>query len=139
MLVSFRGRKYCRSTHESVPVKQWSKTKKCAKVTRDFPTGETVNIVLDKWEVAAIKAMADFKEHRIAPEIACFFAATDRYYKDTGTSSARTFIDTLEDFLRDTRLSEGRRRPYAVLRRSVERYQIYIRKVWELDIIHTLF
>lgn len=137
MLVSFRGRKYRRSTHESVPVKQWSKAKKRAKVSRDFPAGETVNVVLDKWEVAAMKAMADFKEHRLPPEPAYFFATIDRYYyKDIGTASARTFIDTLDDFVKEKRLSEGRRRSYAVLRRAVERYQLYSRTVWELDTLH---
>lgn len=134
ILVSFRGKKYRRTTRESVPVKFWSKIKRRAKVTKDFTEGESINAVLDSQEIAAIKTLSCFKEHVAPPTKEEFFAELDKnYYKTTEPNSSITFINALQKFLDEKRLSDLRRRSYMVLKRTVERYQLYIGGAWMLD------
>ncbi len=49
ILVSFRGKKYRRSTKESIPAKYWNQSKRRAKATRDFSLAVDINETLDKW------------------------------------------------------------------------------------------
>ncbi|HIZ15058.1 MAG TPA: site-specific integrase [Candidatus Tidjanibacter faecipullorum] len=138
ILVSFRGKKYRRTTKESLPVKYWNKSKKRAKATREFPIANDINTMLDKWEVAAMKTVAEFKEYYTPPSTADFFTTLDRnFYKDsaddTPTEQVATFLEALDEYIHTQRLSRIRLQSYAVLRRSVERYQLYVRHTWILN------
>lgn len=131
ILVSFRGKKYRRSTKESVPAKYGNQGKRRAKTTRDFTLAADINESLDKWEIAAMKTVAEFKEYQTPPSSAEFFARLDFYfYKDADSelddaSVATTFLEALDEYLRTQRLSNLRISSYAVLRRTIERYQLY--------------
>ena len=139
ILVSFRGKKYRRSTKESIPVKYWNQSKRRAKATRDFSLAADINETLDKWEMAAMKTVADLKEYQTPPSSAEFFSRLDTYfYKDTDADQddapvVTTFLEALDEYLRTQRLSEIRIRSYAVLRRSIERYQLYRHTTWQLQ------
>ena len=139
ILVSFRGKKYRRSTKESVPVKYWNQSKRRAKTTRDFTLAADINESLDKWEMAAMKTVAEFKEYQTPPSSAEFFARLDSYfYKDADSelddaSVATTFLEALDEYLRTQRLSNLRISSYAVLRRAIERYQLYRYTSWHLQ------
>ena len=139
ILVSFRGKKYRRSTKESIPVKYWNQSKRRAKATRDFSLAADINETLDKWEMAAMKTVADLKEYQTPPSSAEFFTRLDTYfYKDTDADQddapvVTTFLEALDEYLRTQRLSEIRIRSYAVLRRSIERYQLYRHTTWQLQ------
>ena len=139
ILVSFRGKKYRRSTKESIPVKYWNKSKRRAKATRDFSLAADINETLDKWEMAAMKTVAEFKEYQVPPSPAEFFTRLDSYfYKDADADQndapvVTTFLEALNEYIRTQRLSEIRIRSYAVLRRSIERYQLYRDTTWQLQ------
>lgn len=139
ILVSFRGKKYRRSTKESIPVKYWNKSKKRAKATRDFSLAVDINETLDKWEMAAMKTVAEFKEYHTPPSSTEFFARLNaNFYKDTDadqndTPVVTTFLEALDEYLRTQRLSEIRIRSYEVLRRTIERYQLYRHTTWQLQ------
>lgn len=128
ILVSFRGKKYRRTTKESVPVKYWNKAKKRTKVTKDYTIGNDVNTMLDKWEVASLQAIAYFKERQHIPDNKEFFFILDQYfYKDDKAfeKSPLTLINAYDCYLASRRLSDIRLRSYAVLKRQILRYQIY--------------
>ena len=101
IIVSFKGRKYRRSIGESIPVKYWSKTKKRVKVSADFTYGNIVNDVINKWNLAAMRTMAAFKEYMNPPIPEDFFERLDReYYKDSGSKQdVPYFTDYLETYI----------------------------------------
>lgn len=83
ILVSFKGAKYRRSIGESIPVKYWSKTKKRVKTSAEFSYGSIINDTIDKWNYAALRALAVFKEYSNPPASEEFFAQLDKeFYKD---------------------------------------------------------
>ena len=49
ILVRFRGQFYKKSSGETIPVKYWNPKKHRCNVPKDFPAGQHVNEVLDKW------------------------------------------------------------------------------------------
>ena len=83
ILVSFKGAKYRRSIGESIPVKYWNKTKKRVKTSAEFSYGSIINDTIDKWNYAALRALAVFKEYSNPPASEEFFAQLDKeFYKD---------------------------------------------------------
>ena len=81
--MSFKGAKYRRSIGESIPVKYWNKTKKRVKTSAEFSYGSIINDTIDKWNYAALRALAVFKEYSNPPASEEFFAQLDKeFYKD---------------------------------------------------------
>lgn len=82
MLISFCGKKYKKSTGESVRVKQWSTAKKRVKVTAGNTNAQMVNEKLDLWKGATKKAISYFKGKTYIPGIAEFISVLEN--TDTG-------------------------------------------------------
>ena len=82
MLISFKGKKYKRGAGVSCLVKYWSDTKKRVKVVSGYLIGSEANKILDKLEIAGIKAMTDFKTHAYPPSDEAFFKVLDDYFYD---------------------------------------------------------
>lgn len=83
ILVSFNGKKYRRSIHESIPVNLWNNDKKRVRVSVKHQQGNIINDTLSKWEVAALRTLSHFKEYYNAPSKDEFFEVLDReFYKD---------------------------------------------------------
>lgn len=103
ILVSFNGRKYRRSIHESAPVNLWNKDKKRVRVSAKFQYGNIINDLLNKWEMAALRTLAHFKEYYHAPGREEFFAVLDReFYKDMAgepTHREVLFLDYLQIYI----------------------------------------
>lgn len=67
LLVSFKGKKYKKSTGVSCLVRMWNQNKKRIKVTTSNPEANEDNDTLDKWEIAAKETLSEFKTCRKAP------------------------------------------------------------------------
>lgn len=68
LLVSFKGKKYKKSTGVSCLVRMWNQNKKRIKVTTSNPEANEDNDTLDKWEIAAKETLSEFKTCRKAPD-----------------------------------------------------------------------
>lgn len=102
ILVSFKGAKYRRSIGESIPVKYWNKTKKRVKTSAEFSYGSIINDTIDKWNYAALRALAVFKEYSNPPASEEFFAQLDKeFYKDDKQESEMVyFTDYLYTYIK---------------------------------------
>lgn len=100
ILVSFNGKKYRRSIHESIPVNLWNNDKKRVRVSAKYQQGNIINDTLSKWEVAALRTLSHFKEYYNAPSKDEFFEVLDReFYKDEvgePTQKEMLFLDYLQ-------------------------------------------
>ena len=103
ILVSFNGKKYRRSIHESIPVNLWNNDKKRVRVSAKYQQGNIINDTLSKWEVAALRTLSHFKEYYNAPSKDEFFEVLDReFYKDEvgePTQKEMLFLDYLQIYI----------------------------------------
>lgn len=124
VLVSYRGRKYRKSTGESVRVKQWSASRKRVKVTAGNTEAGLVNDSLDLWEEAANKAVQFFKSEQIIPGVQEFFTKTEEFRygrKQTKRITLNEYVDIFIERYSGT-LSEGCMKQYRLVRGLFRRY-----------------
>lgn len=125
VLVSFRGKKYKKSTGESVRVKQWSATKKRVKVTAGNTDAQLVNEKLDLWEEAAKKTISHFKEKLYTPEPPEFFRVLQDFRFGSDTAQKRVtvleYFDTFIDRYAPIR-AYNRIKQYKLIRNLLSRY-----------------
>lgn len=126
VLVSFRGKKYKKSTGESVRVKQWSAAKKRVRVTAGNTDAQMVNEKLDLWEEAAKKTISHFKEKLYIPDTE-EFSRTLLNFRFTEKSAVQKKVTLLEYF--DTFIdryapirAHNRIKQYKMVRNLVSRY-----------------
>ena len=93
VLISFRGKKYKKSTGESVRVRQWSTAKKRVKVTAGNTEAEMTNEKLDLWEKAAMKTISYFKEKTYIPDSGELVSVLEEYHIDISDETEGLTID----------------------------------------------
>ncbi len=102
ILVRFRGQFYKKSSGETIPVKYWNPKKHRCNVPKDFPAGQHVNEVLDKWEAATNEAIAAFKVKMGTPSAQEFWDACNRlFYK--GSCDVSYVVDYLTEYIERVR------------------------------------
>lgn len=99
IFIRFRGASYKKTIGETTPPKFWNQNTKRCRVTREFLDGEDINMTISKWEIAAQKTLAHFKEYKNLPTPAQFWAHFDtEYYKDEDTPD-NLFVDFLSQYI----------------------------------------
>ncbi len=145
LLVSFRGKRYKRTTGESTKVALWNNNKKRVKVTAANLLGSDINEVIDRWEASALKAIAHFKTSYDPPTSEEFFKVLDSiYFTNTFDSKPEEFkikpldfFEIFEKYLDVQKFSEVRKKGFGVLIRTLKRYELYKRKKLNINTINS--
>ena len=141
VLISFRGKKYKKSTGESVRVRQWSTAKKRVKVTAGNTEAELINDSLDKWEEAARKTISYFKEKTYVPSSAEFISVLEEYRYGKPTNSRIDMVEYTGQFIERYTgiLSEGCMKQYRLVRNLLSRYSADNKKIIHFEDIDVTF
>lgn len=127
LLVNFKGKKYEKSIGESIQGKYWNAAKKRVRVVSEYPEGEDVNDILDKWDEAAKEAVKHFKSYIDPPQPRAFFDKLDDFfYKDKrGIEDVPLLTDYMDIFI--SRHSSGKSvsciKKYTTTRNKVVAYE----------------
>lgn len=139
LLVSFKGKKYKKSTGVSCLVRMWNQNKKRIKVTTSNPEANEDNDTLDKWEIAAKETLSEFKTCRKAPDPKEFISKIQyRFYgeqnNDDDEEDAKIgFFDAFDDYLLTHKMSDVTITNHKVIYRALKRYELYSRNKLTLD------
>lgn len=100
ILIFYKGKRYKRTTGESVPAIYWnSKQKKCIEARDKYEKGIAINKALKKHKEAAEKACNYFTANLIIPDNATFFSKLDEFLygvdrsKDDFIAYAKQYIE----------------------------------------------
>lgn len=125
IVICFKGQYYKKSTGETTPPKYWNQNTKRCRVMKDYPEGDDINTILDKWDAAANRTIAHFKEYKTLPEPAEFWARFDtEYYKDESKPD-NYFIEFLAQYIdgiRETR-AESTVKKYTTTLNKLREYE----------------
>lgn len=124
VLISFRGKKYKKSTGESVRVKQWSSVKKRVKVTAGNTEAEVTNEKLDLWEEAARKTISYFKEKLYVPDRDEFWDILTKNRYETCTSKRIPVVEYFNMFIKryEPIRAHNRIKQYRTTQNILDRY-----------------
>lgn len=93
LLVSFRKKRYARTTGESTLVSLWNLKKKRVKILSGDSISNITNDVLDKLTAATNDAIAYYKEYKSTPSKEEFFKTLDNfYYKEDTDKKEQVYL-----------------------------------------------
>lgn len=141
VLISFRGKKYKKSTGESVRVKQWSSARKRVKVTAGNTEAEMTNEKLDLWEKAAMKTISYFKEKTYIPDSGELVSVLEEYRYGKTAGKRIGLVDYMGQFIERYSgvLSEGCMKQYRLVKNLMSRYCKDNRKALHFEDINMTF